>query len=144
MLISRLYTGIINIYSYFRGDIMKSGTNTHKNAAHAHQNPLYIDMGKRLRVLRINLNYTQEQMAEILEISPAYYGKVERGLHGLSLDKLVIANKKLDVDINYLLTGDRKGEISVIEVIKECPRNKRYDMQQLMKYAMELAKEKNE
>lgn len=137
---------MIYIYSYFRGEFMKSGTNEHKDVVHAHknQNPLYIDMGKRLRIFRINLNYTQEQMAEILEISPAYYGKVERGLHGLSLDKLVIANRKLDIDINYLLTGDKKGEVSVIEVIKECPRNKRYDMQQLMKYAMKLAKEKNE
>ena len=37
----------------------------------------------------IDLNYTQEQMAEILEISSAYYGKVERGIHGLSLKKLM-------------------------------------------------------
>ena len=34
-------------------------------------------------------------MAEILEISTTYYGKVERGVHGLSLAKLVIINQKL-------------------------------------------------
>ncbi|MCM1386779.1 MAG: helix-turn-helix domain-containing protein [Bacillus sp. (in: Bacteria)] len=125
---------------------MKSGTNGHKDAASAYKehNPLYVEMGKRLRIFRINLDYTQEQMAEILEISPAYYGKVERGIHGLSLEKLVLANKKLDIDINYLLTGNRKEEVSFVEVIKECPRDKRYNMQQLIKYAMKLAKGKDE
>lgn len=108
---------------------------------HSDQKPLYADIGKRLRAFRIQLNYTQEQMAEILEMSSAYYGKVERGLHGLSLNKLVIINKKLDIDINYLLTGVKKGNISLDEVIIECPRNKRYDMEQLIKYALNLAKE---
>lgn len=98
-------------------------------------------MGKRLRVMRIELNYTQEQMAELLEISSAYYGKVERGIHGLSLEKLVIINKKLDIDINYLLTGVRQGGVLWNKIWEECPKDKRYDMEQLIKYAMNLAKE---
>ena len=36
------------------------------------QNMLYVEMGRRLRIIRIELNYTQEQMAEILEMSSAY------------------------------------------------------------------------
>lgn len=104
-------------------------------------NSLYLEMGKRLRILRIELNYTQEQMSEILEISSAYYGKVERGVHGLSLEKLVLANKKLDIDINYLLTGTKRSEIVIEKAIDECPKNKRYDLEQLIKYAMNLAKE---
>lgn len=70
---------------------MESKIKTSNNISYSQKNqkPLYIEMGKRLRILRIELNYTQEQMAEILEMSSAYYGKVERGVHGLSLDKLV-------------------------------------------------------
>lgn len=105
------------------------------------QKLLYVEMGRRLRISRIELNYTQEQMAEILEMSSAYYGKVERGLHGLSLEKLVLVNEKLDIDINYLLTGIRRGEISLDKVMEECPKNKRYDMEQLIKYARNLVKE---
>lgn len=104
-------------------------------------NPLYVEMGKRLRILRMELNYTQDQMSEILEMSCAYYGKVERGIHGLSLEKLVLVNKKLDMDINYLLTGNRRGQVALEKVIDECPKNKRYDMEQLIKYAINLAKE---
>ncbi len=122
---------------------MKPGADIHKDisSARGNLNPLYAEMGKRLRIIRINLNYTQEQMAEILEMSSAYYGKVERGLHGLSLNKLVIANRKLDIDINYLLTGDKRGELFLEKIIEECPRNKRYDMEQLIKYAVNLVKE---
>ena len=122
---------------------MKLNENTHKNAEYraSNQKYLYVEMGKRLRILRIGLNYTQEQMAEILEMSVAYYGKVERGVHGLSLEKLVLVNKKQDVDINYLLTGSRQISISLDKVIEDCPRNKRYDMEQLIKYAGNLARE---
>ena len=54
-------------------------------------------MGKRLRNIRLLHDYTQEQMADLLEIGTAYYGKVERGNHGLSLEKLFLLNEKLDI-----------------------------------------------
>lgn len=122
---------------------METGINKFSKPKHSVKktNRLYVDMGKRLRVMRIELNYTQEQMAELLEISSAYYGKVERGIHGLSLEKLVIINKKLDIDINYLLTGVRQGGVLWNKIWEECPKDKRYDMEQLIKYAMNLAKE---
>lgn len=62
---------------------------------------LYIDMGSRLRQERVRLNYTQEQIAEVLNMSTAYYGKIERGVHGLSLQKLLLINQKLKIDITY-------------------------------------------
>lgn len=86
--------------------------NTHKNTKVKNASPkaLYVDIGKRLRMLRFELDYTQEQMAETLGLSLAYYGKVERGVYGLSLEKLVIVHSKFDVDINYLLTGNKRNE----------------------------------
>lgn len=115
-------------------------TNRSKEKKHKTSNSLYIDMGKRLRITRIKLNYTQEQMAEILDMSTAYYGKVERGIHGLSLEKLVLVNTKLDIDINFLLTGIRQSIFSKDQIIKECPREKRYDLEQLIICAIRLSK----
>ena len=125
---------------------MKSEEYMHKRDKHFKRktNRLYVEMGKRLRIYRIELNYTQEQMSEILEMSSAYYGKVERGVHGLSLEKLVLVNKKLDVDINYLLTGIRRSEVSLEKIIDECPKSKRYDMEQLIKHAGNLVRETTE
>lgn len=119
---------------------IKIKTHTNKESLRDNYNPLYVEMGKRLRTSRIDLNYTQEQMAEILEISSAYYGKVERRIHGLSLKKLVLVNKKFGIDINYLLTGNGKAEMSFDKIMEACPKNKRYDMEQLIKYAMNLVK----
>ncbi len=102
---------------------------------------LYQAMGKRLRNIRLLHDYTQEQMDDLLEIGTAYYGKVERGNHGLSLEKLFLLNEKLDIDINYLLTGKSCSQITIEEAIKQCPKEKRYDLEQLIKYALNLSRE---
>jgi transcriptional regulator with XRE-family HTH domain len=134
---------MIYIYSFYGSDLMRVNDHTHKDNLHTRKesNLLYVEMGKRLRILRIELNYTQEQMSEILGMSPAYYGKVERGVHGLSLQKLLLVNQKLDMDINYLLSGNKKSEITLETIIEECPKNKRYYMEQLIKCAINLVKE---
>ena len=121
---------------------MELKENKHKKSRVRNASPkaLYVDMGRRLRMLRFELDYTQEQMAEILEMSLAYYGKVERGLYGLSLEKLIIVNSKFNMDINYLLTGNKMSEISLQEIYDGCPSEHRYDLEQLIKYAIKLAK----
>ncbi len=101
---------------------------------------LYRQMGERLREYRSRLHYTQEQTAEILDMSLTYYGKIERGLNGLSLEKLILAYHRLEVDPVYLLTGEKQPEISFEGMLKECPRDKRYEMEQIIKFAMELVK----
>lgn len=101
---------------------------------------LYKMMGERLRDYRKKLNYTQEQVAELLDMSLTYYGKVERGINGLSIEKLLLAHEKMGVDISYLLTGEKKPEITFEGLLQDCPREKRYEMEQLIKYAMSLVK----
>ena len=44
---------------------------------------LYIDIGNRLKEIRKEKGYTQEKMAEILQVSTTFYGKVERGVNSL-------------------------------------------------------------
>ena len=54
---------------------------------------------------------------------------------------MVIVNKKLDIDINYLLTGVKRGDFSLDKVLMECPRTKRYDIEQLIKHALNLVRD---
>lgn len=100
---------------------------------------LYIDMGLRLRQERMRLNYTQEQMAEVLSMSTAYYGKIERGVHGLSLQKLLLINQKLNIDITYLITGQEKTDFPFEYYLNKCPKDKRYDLEQILRYALNIA-----
>lgn len=96
-------------------------------------------MGLRLRQERMRLNYTQEHMAEILNMSTAYYGKIERGVYGLSLQKLSLINQKLNIDITYLVTGQEKTDFPFEYYLNKCPQNKRYDLEQILRYALNLA-----
>lgn len=100
---------------------------------------LYLEIGQRLLLRRKELNLTQEKVAELLKMSSAYYGKIERGEKGPSLEKLLLINQKLELDLNYLLTGQVKGEMFQDPILISCPNTKRYDFEQLIKYALKLA-----
>lgn len=63
----------------------------------------YINLGKRIREERLNLNLTQEQLAEYVDISTSYIGQIERGERKVTLDTLVRISNRLNVSIDYLL-----------------------------------------
>lgn len=103
---------------------------------------LYKNIGNRLLLKRRGLHYTQEQMAELLGVSAGFYGMIERGEKAPSIEKLVVIYEKLGTDITYLLTGVEKEE-QAINYIEKCPKEKQYDFEQLMKYALNLVDIKN-
>lgn len=65
------------------------------------------EMGQRLSLHRKKLHLTQEQVAEILNISIKHYSELERGLTGISVDMLILISNKLSINIDYLLKGDK-------------------------------------
>lgn len=96
------------------------------------------EIGERLRLMREELNFTQDQMAELLEVSKAHYGLAERGNNCLSLGKYLILYERLDVDLTYLLTGKEPNKVIVSDIISDCPKDKVFYMEQLIRYASEL------
>ena len=48
----------------------------------------YSIFGNRLRILRINNSLTQENMADILDMSQSAYSKIERGERKVSIEHL--------------------------------------------------------
>lgn len=50
-------------------------------------NNVNIAFGDVLRKFREGRGYTQEEFAEICEISRAYYGRIERGEHSVTVEK---------------------------------------------------------
>lgn len=69
-----------------------------------------IESGKRLRYLREELGYTQEQFAEQLDISVSTVKKMETGEHNISLDTQRRLKTTFDnISTEYLIFGDRKG-----------------------------------
>lgn len=66
--------------------------------------------------------------------------KIERGESSIALEKLALLNETMDIDLNYLITGET---IPVLPInFQDVPREKRYSMEQLIKYAVSLASSK--
>lgn len=101
---------------------------------------LLILMGERLKRCRVDRQLTQEQFAELIQMSITYYGRIERGESGLSLEKIYLFSKKFDIDPTYLLTGlSNNKNFEYVRLLERCPKQKRYDLEQLIKYACLLA-----
>lgn len=69
-----------------------------------------IESGKRLKLLREQLGYTQEQFAEKLDISVSTVKKMEAGEHNISMETQRKLKSTFDhVSIEYLVFGNHKG-----------------------------------
>ena len=58
---------------------------------------LKIILGKNIKYRHKN-NLTQEKLAEILDVSPNYIGRIERGQHNPSLEKITKIAYALNVE----------------------------------------------
>lgn len=67
-------------------------------------------LGKGLRRSRKRLGLTQEQLAELLDVSAHYIYELEQGLKLPSLPMLVSAAEILHVSIDSLMLPDNGGE----------------------------------
>lgn len=64
---------------------------------------LYEFLGKNIRQSRLKLNLTQDQLAEKVDISTSYMGRIERGERSLPLDTLIRISNVLNVSVDTLL-----------------------------------------
>lgn len=63
----------------------------------------YSAMGARIKQARKGQHLTQEQLAEMLNISPSFLGHVERGTRKASIETLYALCRALNVSADYLL-----------------------------------------
>ncbi len=64
-----------------------------------------IEIGARVKSARETRNMTQENLAELMDVSPQYISDMERGVVGLSLQSLKRACIVLGVSSDFLLFG---------------------------------------
>ena len=63
------------------------------------------EIGKRITEVRKSMNMNKEQFAKLIGMSGQYLGTVERGINGLSLDKLIVICEKTNTSADYILFG---------------------------------------
>lgn len=74
-------------------------------------------LGKRIRQERKKSNLTQEQLAELVNVSATYIGFIERGERTLSLSTLVHIANVLGVSVDYLLCDSVTPKASSQELL---------------------------
>lgn len=62
--------------------------------------------GERIRLLRLQRGYSQENMADLLHLSTTAYGDIERGKTELTLSRLEQIAEVLDLSVTELLTEE--------------------------------------
>ncbi len=65
-----------------------------------------VQIGLRVKQAREAAGMTQEQLSELLDVTPQYLSGVERGAVGLSVPVLMRLCSILLVSSDYILTGD--------------------------------------
>ena len=77
-----------------------------------------LTFGSRLRLLRINQELSQENIADLLDMTQSAYSKIERGNRSVTLDFLIraasIFNLKLSEMIAYC-----EGSLPLSAVLRE-------------------------
>lgn len=100
------------------------------------------DMGLRIKNQRKSLKFTQEAIAEALDVSVKHFSEVERGLAGLSIENLIKLSNILGVSIDYIVKGeaDREKWNSTLSVLQEVPDGKEAIIKELINVGVKLTK----
>lgn len=94
---------------------MKKGESTSQN----HESAV------RMREIRKNAGLTQEEFAELLDISLSAYKKIELGENRVSINCLEKIKQKLDVSADYILFGKQEELDEVWKLIMSSSEDNR-------------------
>lgn len=84
-------------------------------------------LGNRIRTARERLGYTQEELAERVEISSSHVSVIERGVKAARVDTLIRIANELNVSADFLLQDLVKcsNESQLLSSIMQLPEEDR-------------------
>ena len=77
------------------------------------------ESGERIRQLRIQRGLTQENVAQILNIDRSFYGRIESGKKGCSIDIFVRISGLFETSLDYLILGAKESCLFKMESTKD-------------------------
>ena len=95
---------------------------------------LNTDIGNRIRQLRKECGYTQEQLAEYAEISVDFLGLIETGRNSMKVQNLAKIASALNVTTDYLIYGTTpyKENPKINTMLSVVPENRRKQVEKLI------------
>lgn len=95
-------------------------------------------IGKRIQNRRKQLMLTQEQLAEMMNVSIQMVSNLERGNKAIRIDNLINLSQILDISTDYILTGKETSEDmdALTSRIAELPAKDRKMIEMLVDYCL--------
>ena len=103
------------------------------------KNELRIQIGQNIRQRRLELNLTQEQLAEKVGCSHEHCVQVENGNKGLSIQSLRKMAEVLNVSIDYLVCGrtEKTEYESILRLLDKLPLSQLHRLEQVLELFVE-------
>ena len=92
----------------------------------------YVDLGKRVRARRTELNWTQERLAQEIGVSTSFIGHIERGSRKASIDTLVQLANTMEISTDELLEGSLTMSDALVKPVKKLTENQKQVMRQVL------------
>jgi len=93
-------------------------------------------IGRRIQSRRKQLGFTQEQLAEMMNVSIQMVSNLERGNKAIRIDNLIRLSEILEISTDYILTG--KGTTddaqSLVQRIERLPAREREMLEMLVAF----------
>ena len=93
-------------------------------------------IGKRIQIRRKQQGYTQEQLAEMMNVSIQMVSNLERGNKAIRIDNLINLSQILDISTDYILTGkETTDDIQALTArIAQLPEKERKMVKRLVEF----------
>jgi transcriptional regulator with XRE-family HTH domain len=80
------------------------------------------EVGRRIKAARLRAGYSQEKLAEILEITQARVSDIERGARKPTLQQLARVSRALKIPTDQLLVGQGEAVDAAASEARQDPR----------------------
>ena len=67
-------------------------------------------VGDRIRKKRVQLGFSQDEVAERIDRAPKYCSDIERGTCGMSTETMLAISECLDMSLDYMMFGEQTDE----------------------------------
>ena len=96
-------------------------------------------IGKRIQNRRKQLMFTQEQLAEMMNVSIQMVSNLERGNKAIRIDNLINLSQILNISTDYILTGkETTDDIQLLtERISQLPEKERKMVEMLVDFCIQ-------
>ena len=80
--------------------------------------PRQKDIGQRIKELRNSFGYTQDELAEMVDLTTNHIRSIEAGRRGVTAEMLIKLKRIFNVSADYLLTGPTENnDISKLQAM---------------------------